>query len=290
MTVPSSVCRHPGGDLDEGGLPGSVLPDQGMDLAGAALEVDVRERSHSREGLRHSANIQDRISARGECPRPASPWLLTWCRYPFSRLVTRGVSGRAATGAGGGPTGPAVDDQEPSARMAASCSASNSVGTGAFAGIVGSKSATTSARCRTRVRHVDLLVHVLAVLQHHAGSEPDAAVPRAPVRDEALNLDPVVDRLLGLSQVRRVDHVGDHDRRGLAVLQIRAPRSTPSCSRRARPSGSLPDAYKAVPSCVMPCGVHWVKPSWTSSIQPRLVPSVTQGCQTAALPLPGTPV
>ena len=47
-----------GEDLDDGRLPGAVLADERMDLAGGDLEVDVVERTLSRERLAQAVQTE----------------------------------------------------------------------------------------------------------------------------------------------------------------------------------------------------------------------------------------
>ena len=46
-------------DSEQSRLPGPVLPDEGVDLAGTAVDADVAERLHRSERLRQPANAQD---------------------------------------------------------------------------------------------------------------------------------------------------------------------------------------------------------------------------------------
>ena len=48
----------PAGDPEQRRLPGPVLPDDGMDLAGAALHADVLQRLHCAEPLRDALQRQ----------------------------------------------------------------------------------------------------------------------------------------------------------------------------------------------------------------------------------------
>ena len=49
----------PGDALDERRLAGAVVPDERHDLAGAHLEVDVREGLHGPERLREVADLEE---------------------------------------------------------------------------------------------------------------------------------------------------------------------------------------------------------------------------------------
>ena len=83
-------------DLDQGRLPGPVLPHDGMDFAGEQAEVDFRERLDAREALRDALHLEHRdgfahhvSSAEEERPRrPAPP-----PRSSRSRAVSTAGSG-----------------------------------------------------------------------------------------------------------------------------------------------------------------------------------------------------
>ena len=89
--APAAGRHHPGHDLGEGRLAGAVLPQQGMDLALAQIEVDLPHRRHAaigfgdllhvdqgrhgqgRRGLGHDsapADIEDRPAALGRDEHP----------------------------------------------------------------------------------------------------------------------------------------------------------------------------------------------------------------------------
>ena len=58
-----------GEDLDQGGLPGAVLPEQRVHLAGPDVEVDAVQRAHAGEHLDDAGHRQQRL-----CPPGSQPW------------------------------------------------------------------------------------------------------------------------------------------------------------------------------------------------------------------------
>ncbi len=48
-------------DLDQGGLPGSVFADEGVDLTGRDLEIDIVERVHAGKPHSDSRHAQQRF-------------------------------------------------------------------------------------------------------------------------------------------------------------------------------------------------------------------------------------
>ncbi len=68
LSLENDVTRigpvHPGDDLDQGGLAGSVFAEQGVDLAGQNLELDPAERVDARKALVNIVDLQDRLRHR----------------------------------------------------------------------------------------------------------------------------------------------------------------------------------------------------------------------------------
>jgi hypothetical protein len=60
-----------GDDLDQGGLAGPVLPDQGVDLAGLDVEADVLQRVDPAEALAH---VPDPDSGLAHLSAPIQSW------------------------------------------------------------------------------------------------------------------------------------------------------------------------------------------------------------------------
>jgi hypothetical protein len=52
--------EHPGNDLDEGGIAGAILPEQGVNLAGVEVGRDVVEGLDPAEGLGDPVHVQQR--------------------------------------------------------------------------------------------------------------------------------------------------------------------------------------------------------------------------------------
>ena len=80
----------PGQDLDQRGLARPVVADEGMDLTGAHVEVDVVERFGPREGLGHPRHPQQRSLPVFDDVRPA-------LRGGATRWSQRSHSGRTFT-------------------------------------------------------------------------------------------------------------------------------------------------------------------------------------------------
>ena len=55
--------------LDQGGLPGPVVADDGQHLAGVQVEVDAIEADDPAEGLDQAAGLQDRLAGVDGCRR-----------------------------------------------------------------------------------------------------------------------------------------------------------------------------------------------------------------------------
>ena len=72
--APGSGLWYAGQDLDQRGLARPVVADEGMDLTGAHVEVDVVERFGPREGLGHPRHPQQRSVPVFDDARPGSAW------------------------------------------------------------------------------------------------------------------------------------------------------------------------------------------------------------------------
>ena len=62
--VPELGWMHAGEDLDQRRLAGAVVADEGDDLAGMDVEVDVGERRYGAEVLGHALQAEDRLVSR----------------------------------------------------------------------------------------------------------------------------------------------------------------------------------------------------------------------------------
>ena len=95
----------PGDALDQRGLAGAVVPDEGHDLSGRDLEVDLVERLHRAELLRDVGAVQNRRGARRRPFRRRSRRVLS--RFP------RHCSSRPPRSRVGAPAGAPTPSLEP---------------------------------------------------------------------------------------------------------------------------------------------------------------------------------